>query len=58
MNAEFLRELLTKTPFVPFEVRLANRDVYEVRHPEFAFVLKTRMAIGYPDFDQLAGALG
>ncbi len=54
MNADTLRELLNRNPFEPFEVRLSNGDVHQVRHPEFAFVLKSTLVIGYPDSDRVA----
>lgn len=47
-----LREMLHKQPFEPFQVRMSSGDVYEVRHPEFAFLLKSKLVIGYPDSDR------
>ena len=46
--------MLRRRPFEPFEVRLSNGDVHQVRHPEFAFVLRSNMLIGYPDSDRFA----
>ncbi len=54
MNAETLRELLHRKPFEPFEVRLSSGEIHQIRHPEFAFLLKSNMVIGYPDSDRVA----
>jgi len=54
MTAETIRQLLTRHPFEPFEVRMSNGDSFEVLHPEFAFVLKSNLIIGYPDSDRFA----
>jgi hypothetical protein len=40
MSANVLREALTRHPFEPFRVRLSSGDVYEVRHPENALLLR------------------
>lgn len=49
MDAETIRDRLRKQPFEPFEIRLSNGDVHQVRHPELAFVVKFNMVIGDPD---------
>jgi hypothetical protein len=54
MNAATIRDLLTQQPFRPFFVHLSNGETYEVRHPEFAIVLKSTLVIGYPDSDRIA----
>ena len=54
MNADTLRVMLRRRPFLPFEVRKSNGDVYQVRYPDFAFVLRTNFVIGDPDADNLA----
>ncbi len=54
MSAATLREMLGRRPFQPFEVRMSNGDVYQVRYPDFAFVLKTNLVIGDPDADNIA----
>ena len=53
MTIETIQDLLRKTPFQPFEVRMSDGESYEVRHPEFAFVLKTNLVIGDPDSDRV-----
>ena len=50
MNAETIREFIRKQPFEPFEVRLSNGDVHQVRHPEFGMLLNHTLVIGYPDW--------
>jgi hypothetical protein len=52
MNAETIRELLQRRPFQPFVIRMSNGDVFEVKHPELALLLKTRIIIGDPENDR------
>lgn len=54
MSSEAIQEMLRRRPFEPFEVRLSSGDVHQVRHPEFAFVLRSNLLIGYPDSDRFA----
>ena len=53
MNYETLRELLDRRPFEPFEIRLSNSEKYEVRHPEMALLLKSRIIIGDAENDKM-----
>ena len=53
MHRDTLDELLRRQPFEPFAVHMSNGDVHQVRHPEFAFVLKTNFVIGQPDSDRV-----
>ena len=53
MTLETIQDLLKRVPFQPFEVRMSNGDRHEVRHPEFAFVLKTNLVIGDPESDKV-----
>ena len=52
MNAEAIREWLTRQLFQPFEVRLSNGESYQVRHPEVVAVGKNRIAIVDPNTDR------
>jgi hypothetical protein len=38
MTSERLRELLKATPFKPFEIHVADGDVYQVKHRDFAWI--------------------
>jgi hypothetical protein len=49
MNYESMREVLQRQPFEPFEMRLTNGEKHEVRHPEMALLLRSRIAIALPD---------
>ncbi len=51
MKSEALRELLQRRPFQPFEVRMSNGDVYQVRYPDFAMALRSNFIIGDADAD-------
>ncbi len=53
MNSETLREWLSRRPFEPFILRLSNAEAFEVRHPENAIVLKTKIIVGYPETERV-----
>lgn len=53
MSYETLKELLNRRPFEPFEIRLSNGEKYEIRHPEMALLLKSRIVIGDADTDRM-----
>ncbi|MEX0818255.1 MAG: hypothetical protein WD070_01640 [Pirellulaceae bacterium] len=53
MSYETLKELLARRPFEPFEIRLSNGEKYEVRHPEMALLLKSRIIIGDAENDRM-----
>ena len=53
MNAETIREWLTRRPFEPFELRLSNGEAYQVRHPEVFAIGKTRLVIVNPETDSV-----
>ena len=52
MNAETIREYLRRKPFEPFVIRMSNGEIHEIRHPECALLMKTRMVVYYPDDDR------
>jgi hypothetical protein len=52
MSAETIREFLKREPFEPFVIRMSNGEVHEIRHPECAFVMKTRVLVYYPEEDR------
>ncbi len=51
MNAEAIRQLLAKQAFEPLEVQLSSGQIYSIKHPECAFVLKNTLVIGDPETD-------
>lgn len=53
MRYETLKELLRRRPFEPFEIRLSNGEKHDVRHPELALLLKSRIVIGDPETDRM-----
>lgn len=53
MNHEAMQELLRRQPFQPFEIRVSNGDRHEIRHPEMALLLKSRIVIALPE-DRMA----
>ncbi len=52
MNAETIRDYMRREPFEPFVIRMSNGEVHEIRHPECALVMKTKMIVYYPDNDR------
>lgn len=49
MSTSVLKDMLSRRPFVPFRVRLSSGDVYEVRHPEMALLLRNGLYVALPD---------
>ena len=49
MSYESMREVLQRQPFEPFEIRLTSGEKHEVRHPEMALLLRSRLVIALPD---------
>ena len=49
MNHDAMQELLRRQPFEPFEIRLTNGETHELRHPEMALLLTSRLVIALPD---------
>ena len=43
-----LKDLLSRRPFSPFRVILSSGDRFEVRHPEFAWLVKGGIYVGLP----------
>ena len=54
MNAEAIREMVRRQPFVPFAIRLSSEETHEVRHPECIAITKTRVVITDPQEDRIA----
>ncbi len=54
MSAENIREWLTRQPFEPFELRLSNGEVFQVRHSEVVAIGRTRIAVADPETDRIA----
>lgn len=53
MTGDTVKEWLKKEPFEAFEIRMSNGATYQVRHPEFAFVLKSNVVIVHPESDRV-----
>ena len=51
MSATVLKEQLSRRPFEPFRVVLSSGDAYEVRHPEFAWLIRGGLYVGLPADD-------
>jgi hypothetical protein len=48
MNYKEILEVLEKVPFVPFRIVLTDGKTYDIRHPDFIWVLPTRLEIATP----------
>jgi hypothetical protein len=46
-----LIQLLRQQPFQPFVVRMSRGEIFEVRHPEMAALLKSNLIVSKPDSD-------
>lgn len=51
MNVETIRELLKRAPF---EIRMTNGDMYQVRHPENAMLAGSRLVVYRPETGGIA----
>ena len=54
MNAEAIREMLSRRPFEPFEIVMSSGERHLVKHPEFLMLLPSRAIIGDPVTDKAA----
>jgi len=45
---ETLRDMLARRPFQPFRVVLSSGESYEVRHPEFGWLVRAGLYVGLP----------
>ena len=48
MSPQDLSDLLRKRPFVPFRIYATDGRTYDVRHPDQALVLRTRVILPLP----------
>ena len=56
MTVQDFRDLLSAAPFEPFRVVMSSGEQYEVRHPEMAFLTRTKLIIGLnPDENGVPG---
>lgn len=49
MNHDAMERLLRRRPFEPFQIRLSDGEKYDVRHPEMALLLKSRIVVAVPE---------
>ena len=45
---ENLRDVLSRRPFEPFRVVLSSGSSYEIRHPEFGWLVRGGLYVGIP----------
>jgi len=48
MNTQVLADFLNRRPFDPFRIRLSSGDIYDIRHPEAALLLRTGLYVAPP----------
>jgi hypothetical protein len=48
MSADALKSALGRKPFEPFRIIMSSGDSYEVRHPEFAWLVRGGLYVGLP----------
>lgn len=49
MTAEDIRRMADQHPFKPFRIHLSNGRSFDIRHPDFVWVLRNRIEIGLSD---------
>lgn len=52
MTVQTFRDLLARRPFEPFRVVMSSGKVYEVRHPEMAWLTRTTLYVGVDQTDE------
>lgn len=53
MTVEVLREAMSRRPFEPFRIRLSSGDVFEIRHPEAALLIRGGLYVGLPNGEDI-----
>jgi hypothetical protein len=48
---ENLRDWLKRRPFEPFRVIMSSGDSYDIRHPEFGWLVRGGLYVGLPSTD-------
>jgi len=48
MTPQDITQLLERSPFVPFRLHLTNGQTFEVRHPDFVWVFRSRLELAVP----------
>jgi hypothetical protein len=48
MRYDDIRELLDERPFQPFRIFMSDGKTFDILHPEFAFLMKSRLLVGIP----------
>jgi len=48
MRRSVLEHLLRRRPFRPFQLTLSNDELFDIRHPEAAFLAKRFVAVALP----------
>ena len=48
MTPQHITRLLERTPFVPFRLHLTNGQTFEVKHPDFVWVFRSRLELAVP----------
>lgn len=49
MTAEEIKIFVDRQPFKPFRLHLSDGRSFEIRHPDFIWVLRSRVEIGLAD---------
>ncbi len=51
MTVQTFRGLLSAQPFKPFRLVMSSGQIYEVRHPEMAWLTRTDILVGVDEAD-------
>jgi hypothetical protein len=52
MTPEDIKLHLHQHPFKPFRIHLSDGRTFDIRHPDFAWVLRSRIEVGLSDDPQ------
>ncbi|HEU0011346.1 MAG TPA: hypothetical protein VFT34_16125 [Verrucomicrobiae bacterium] len=48
MTPQDISQLLERSPFVPFRLHLTNGQTFDVKHPDFVWVFRSRLELAVP----------
>jgi hypothetical protein len=52
MTPKDITQLLERTPFVPFRLHLTNGQSFEIKHPDFVWVFRSRLELAVPSSEE------
>lgn len=48
MTPRDIKKLLERSPFIPLRLHLTNGNVFEIKHPDFVWIFRSRLEVAVP----------